>query len=45
MIEITEDAARVLLSFIGEHWAQFESHCENHGEDAQVVYEELGGEE
>lgn len=40
-----EHQQQVVVDFLSEHWAQFESHCEERGEDPQEIYENLGGED
>lgn len=42
---MNEFELKVVTDFLAAHWAAFESHCEDHGEDAQALYESLGGED
>ena len=37
MHNLTEDQARVIDSFLSEHWAAFESHCDERGENAKEI--------
>ncbi|AZV02054.1 hypothetical protein [Pectobacterium phage Wc4-1] len=39
-----EDAKHLVVLFLEEHWAAWESHCEQRGEDAEGVFVQLGGE-
>ena len=34
----------LILDFIAANFAEFESHCEEHQEDAEKIYIDLGGE-
>lgn len=34
-----------LTEFLSENWSKWESFCEQHGDDAQEIYEVIGGEE
>ncbi|AWZ96677.1 hypothetical protein CSB67_2515 [Enterobacter hormaechei] len=34
-----------LAEFISENWSQWESFCEQHGDNAQEIYEQIGGED
>lgn len=36
---------KLAIEFIAEQWANFVSFCEERGEDAQQVYEAIGGED
>lgn len=40
-----QDAKHLLVQYLGEHWADFESFCEQRGEDAEAAYQAIGGEE
>lgn len=42
---MSDDDKLVLATFLGEPWAAFEYHCEQSGNDAQAIYESLGGED
>lgn len=39
-----EDFNLTMRTFLEEHWSLWESHCEQRGEDAQAMYEAIGGE-
>lgn len=41
---MSEDDKRVLVNFLGQYWSLFETHCKESGDDAQQIYENLGGE-
>ncbi|HHS9149092.1 hypothetical protein ACUYGM_08955 [Enterobacter roggenkampii] len=34
-----------LAEFISENWSKWESFCEQHGDNAQEIYEQIGGED
>lgn len=34
-----------IAEFLSENWSKWESFCENNGDNAQEIYEEIGGEE
>lgn len=34
-----------LAEFISENWTQWESFCKQHGDNAQEIYEQIGGED
>ncbi|MEN4396013.1 hypothetical protein [Enterobacter cloacae] len=34
-----------LAEFISENWSQWESFCEKNGDNAQEIYEQIGGED
>lgn len=35
----------LLIIFLSENWALFERFCEEHGEDPNDIYHDLGGED
>jgi hypothetical protein len=39
-----EDINALFLLYISEYWSLFEGWCEQRGEDAQAIYEAIGGE-
>lgn len=34
-----------VAEFLAENWSKWESFCENHGDNPQEIYEEIGGED
>lgn len=39
-----EEAHVSLVEFLSEYWSLWELHCESRGENAQDLYEAIGGE-
>ncbi|EKP3046838.1 hypothetical protein P3J60_001911 [Escherichia coli] len=35
----------LLILFLAENWALFERFCEEHGEDSEDIYHDLGGDD
>lgn len=34
-----------LAEFISDNWSMWESFCEQHGDNAQEIYKQIGGED
>ena len=34
-----------IQEFLSENWSKFESFCDQHGDDAQEIYKQIGGED
>lgn len=34
-----------IREFLSENWAAWEAQCDQNGDDAQEIYEQLGGED